>query len=50
MHIYASVYLSEIRKHIIDIRGMSVVECPGDSLDLRPLQEDCNITKMSCER
>ena len=27
-------------KHIIDIRGMSVFECPGDSLDLKPIQED----------
>ena len=27
-------------KHIIDIRGMFVFECPGDSLDLKPIQED----------
>ena len=27
-------------KHIIDIRGMSVFECPDDSLDLKPIQED----------
>ena len=26
-------------KHI-DIRGMFVFECPGDSLDLKPIQED----------
>ena len=37
-------------KHIIDIRGMSVFECPGDSIDLKPIQEDLNIMKMSCER
>ena len=27
-------------KHIIDIRRMSVFVCPGDSIDLKPLQED----------
>ena len=27
-------------EHIIDIRGMSVFECPCDSLDLKPEQED----------
>ena len=27
-------------KHIIDIRGMSVFECPGDSFCLNPVQED----------
>ena len=29
-------------KHIIDItcRGMFVFECPDDSLDLKPIQED----------
>ena len=27
-------------KHIIYIRGMSVVECPDDSLDLKLIQED----------
>ena len=27
-------------KHITDIRGMPVFECPGDSLDLKPIQED----------
>ena len=37
-------------KHIIDIRGMSVFECPGDSLDLRHKPEDLNIMKMSCGR
>ena len=30
-------------KHIIDIRGMSVSECPGDSFDLKPIQGDLNI-------
>ena len=36
-------------KHIIDIRGMSVFECPGDSPDLKPIQEDLNtcIMKMA---
>ena len=24
----------------IDIRGMSVFECPGDSLELKPIQAD----------
>ena len=37
-------------KHIIDIRGMSAFECPGDSFDLKPIHEDLNIMKMSCER
>ena len=37
-------------KHIIDIRRMSVFECPGDSLNLKSIQEDLNIMKMSCER
>ena len=37
-------------KHITDIRGMSVFECSGDSLDLKPIQEDLNIMTMSCER
>ena len=27
-------------KHIIDIRGMSVLTCPVDSHDLKPVQED----------
>ena len=36
--------------NIIDILGMSVFECPGDSLDLKPIQENLNIMKMSCER
>ena len=35
---------------IIDIRGTSVVECAGDSLDFMPKQEDLNITIMSIER
>ena len=29
-----SLYLSLIRKHIIDVRGMSVFACPGVFLDL----------------
>ena len=37
-------------KYIIDIRGMSAFECPVDSIDLKPVQEDLNIMKMSCER
>ena len=38
-------------KYIIDtcIRRMSVCECPGDSLDLKPIQEDLNIMNMSSE-
>ena len=35
--------------YIIDIRGMSVFECHGDSLDLKPIQKDLNIMKMGCE-
>ena len=35
---------------IIDIGGTSVFECPGDSLDFMPKQEDLNITNMSIER
>ena len=27
-------------KHNIDIREMSVFECPGDSLDLKPIQDE----------
>ena len=27
-------------KHIIDIRGMSVFECPGDFLDLNRIQDE----------
>ena len=37
-------------KHINGIRGMSVFECPGDSLDLKPIQEDLNIIIINCER
>ena len=37
-------------KHINDIRGITAFECPGDSLDLKHIQEDLNIMKMSCER
>ena len=37
-------------KHIIDITGMSVFECPDDSLDLNPIQEESNIMKMSWEK
>ena len=37
-------------KHIIDIRGISVFECPCDSIDLNPIEEDLNIMKMSCKR
>ena len=33
-------------KRIIDNREMSVFECPGDSLDLKHIQEDLNM-KMS---
>ena len=39
----------ESAKHIIDISSMSAFECPSDSLDLNPIQEDLNIMKMSCE-
>ena len=35
---------------IIVIRGTSVFECPGDSLDFMPKQENLNITNMSIER
>ena len=41
---------SKSAKQILDIRGMPVIECPGDSIDLNPVQEVCNIMKMSCER
>ena len=37
-------------KQIIDIRGMSVFECPDDFIDLKHIQEDLTIMKMSCER
>ena len=37
----------KLAKHIIDIRGMSVFECPGYSLDVKPIQEDLNIMNMS---
>ena len=37
-------------KHINGIREMSVFECSGDSLDLKPIQEDLNIIIMNCER
>ena len=37
-------------KQIIDIRGMSVFECPGEFLDFKPLQEYLNFIKISCER
>ena len=33
----------------MDIRRMSVCECPGDSLDLKHIQEDLNIMNMSSE-
>ena len=32
---------------IIDIRGTSVFECPGDFFDFMPKQEDLNIMNMS---
>ena len=35
---------------IIDIRGTSVFECPGDFLDFMPKQEDLNFMNMSSER
>ena len=35
---------------IIDIRGTSVFEYPGDFLDFMPKQEDLNIMNMSSER
>ena len=44
------VFILNPEKHIIDIRGMSVFECPGDCLDLKPIQEGLNIMKMRCER
>ena len=37
---FVFIYLYKSAKHIIDIRGMSVFECPGDFLDLKPIQED----------
>ena len=37
-------------KHIIDIRGMSVFEWHGDYHDLKPIQEDLNDLKVSCEK
>ena len=30
---------SKAAKHIFDIRETSVFECPGDYLDLNPIQE-----------
>ena len=44
------VFILNPEKHIIDIRGMSVFECSGDCLDLKPIQEGLNIMKMRCER
>ena len=35
---------------IIDIRGTSVFECPGDFLDFMPKQMGINIMDMSSER
>ena len=35
---------------LIDIRGTSVFEFPGDFLDFMPKQEDLNIMNMSSER
>ena len=32
---------------IIDIRGTSVFECPGDFLDFMPKQEDLNIMNIA---
>ena len=43
------VLIQKSAKHIIDIRGMSVFEWPGDSLDFKSIQEDLNIMQMSCE-
>ena len=39
---------SKTAKHILGIRGMSAFECPGESLDLNPIQQVLNIMKMSC--
>ena len=36
--------------HIHDIRRTPVFECPGDSLDLNPKEEDWNIMKRSYKR
>ena len=44
------IYPKSEKEHNIDIRGMSVFKCPCDSFDLKPIKEDLNITKMSCER
>ena len=30
---------SKTAKHILDIRGTSMFECPGDSMDLNPVQQ-----------
>ena len=37
-------------KRIIDIRDMSVFEYTGDSIALKPIQEELNIMKTTCER
>ena len=38
--IYARHIYHKSAKQIIDIRGMSVFECPDDSFDLKPIQEN----------
>ena len=35
----------EYAKHIIDIKGISVFKCPGDSLDFNPVQEKVQVGK-----
>ena len=37
-------------KYIIDIRGMSVFECPGDSLDLRMFAANEKVFKVFSNR
>ena len=36
-------FYSKTAKNILDIRGTSVFECHGDSLDLNPIQQVLNI-------
>ena len=50
VHVFMQSKMFFVLIPIIDIRGTSVFECPGDFLYFMPKQEDLNIMHMSSER
>ena len=43
------VFILNPQNALLILEKMSVCECPGDSLDLKHIQEDLNIMNMSSE-